>query len=193
MSQIVLVRHSQTEWSRENRLTGLTDTPLTDEGWDQAAALAEPLARFEPVQVLTSPLRRAVQTAELAGLDAVVDDRLVEWDYGAYEGMTTEEVRAQRGDRWTVFTDGVVPGQTPGESLDQVASRTTGVLDDVAPMLEYGTVVIVAHANLLRVLATRWLGFPTWTGAQLPLNAGSISRIGYENGVPAIGCWNRVS
>lgn len=191
MAQIVLVRHGETAWSRSGRHTGRTDVPLTDLGRRQAAALAGALDAFDPARVLASPLRRAWETAELAGLDPEVDDRLVEWDYGAYEGLTTEQIRERRGDRWTVFRDGVEPGQTPGESLEQVAARAAGVLTDVAPVVDGGgTVVLVAHGHLLRVLTSRWLQLPPEAGARFVLEAASVSRLGREHGTAAVLSWN---
>ena len=190
MPELVLVRHGQTEWSMSGRHTGRTDAALTEVGRAQARALAGPLARLEPVRVLASPLVRARDTAVLAGFEPEIDDRLVEWDYGGYEGLTTPQIRERRQDDWTVFKDGVVPGETPGESLEQVAARAAGVLSAIAPDLQRGDVVLVAHGHLLRVLATRWLRLPPEDGAALVLDAASISTLGYEHAVPAVLTWN---
>ncbi len=191
MAQLLLVRHGETEWSSSGRHTGLTDVPLTDRGRRRAEALAGRLASVRPALVLASPLARARDTARLAGFTARLDERLVEWDYGGYEGMTTPEIRAQRGDEWTLFRHGVVPGDTPGETLEEVAARTAAVLDEIAPVLaEGGDVVLVAHGHSLRVLATRWLHLPPETGAALVLDAASISRLGHEHAVPAVLSWN---
>lgn len=192
MAQIVLVRHGETAWSRSGRHTGRTDVPLTDLGRRQAAALAGTLDALHATRVLASPLRRAWETAELAGLVPEPDERLVEWDYGAYEGLTTEQIRERRGDRWTVFRDGVEPGETPGESLEDVAARAAGVLADVAPFVEDGgTVMLVAHGHLLRVLASRWLQLPPEAGARFALDAASVSRLGREHGTAAVLSWNQ--
>ncbi len=192
MAQIVLVRHGETAWSRSGRHTGRTDVPLTDLGRRQAAALAGALDALRPTRVLASPLRRAWETAELAGLVPEADERLVEWDYGAYEGLTTEQIRERRGDRWTVFRDGVEPGDTPGESLEEVAARAAGVLTDVGPVVDDGgTVMLVAHGHLLRVLASRWLQLPPEAGARFVLDAASVSRLGREHGTAAVLSWNQ--
>lgn len=192
MAQIVLVRHGETAWSRSGRHTGRTDVPLTDLGRRQAAALAATLDAMRPTRVWASPLRRAWETAELAGLVPEPDERLVEWDYGAYEGLTTEQIRERRGNRWTVFRDGVEPGQTPGESLEEVAARAAGVLADLAPAEDDGgTVVLVAHGHLLRVLASRWLQLPPEAGARFVLDAASVSRLGREHGTAAVLSWNQ--
>jgi len=198
VAQIVLVRHGETTWSRSGRHTGRTDVPLTPHGRAQARALRPRLAGLGLVDplVLASPLRRARETARLAGLHADPDERLVEWDYGGYEGRTTPEIRALRGgDDWTIFRDGVPPGEgpgaTPGESLEEVALRAAEVLADVVPVLEAGRdAVLVAHGHLLRVLATRWLHLPPEDGAHLVLSPGSLSRLGHEHDVPAILGWN---
>lgn len=198
MAQVVLVRHGETTWSRSGRHTGRTDVPLTPRGRAQAQALRPRLAGLALVDplVLASPLRRALRTARLAGLHPQPDARLVEWDYGAYEGLTTAQIRALRGgDDWTLFRDGVPPGDhpgaTPGESLESVALRAAEVLADVAPALEAGRdAVLVAHGHLLRVLATRWLHLPPEDGAHLVLSPGSLSRLGHEHDVPAILGWN---
>jgi broad specificity phosphatase PhoE len=192
VAQIVLVRHGETAWSRSGRHTGRTDVPLTEVGRRQAAALAAGLDELRPTRVLASPLRRAWETAELAGLHPELDERLVEWDYGAYEGLTTEQIRERRGDRWTVFRDGVEPGETDGESLEDVAARAAGVLTDVAPVLAGGgTVVLVAHGHLLRVLTSRWLQLPPEAGARFVLDAASVSRLGREHGTAAVLSWNQ--
>jgi len=148
--RIVLVRHGQTQWSRDGRHTGRTDLPLTPDGERDARLLAPRLAEFEFAAVLSSPLSRARRTAELAGLDAVLDDDLAEWDYGGYEGLTTPQIRESLGDpAWTVFGDGVVPGQSPGETVEEVAARASRVLDRVADPLTRGDVALVAHGHLL--------------------------------------------
>ena len=151
--EVVLVRHGETDWSRDGRHTGRTDVPLNDRGRAEARALAGMLAGRSFALVLASPRSRALETCRLAGLGdrALVRDDLAEWDYGAYEGRTTDEIRAERPG-WTLWRDGV----DGGETLAQVGARA----DRLIPELELagGDVVVFAHGHLLRVLAARWLG-----------------------------------
>ncbi len=198
--QLVLVRHGETEWSKSGRHTGLTDVPLTPQG-EQAARRAGTLVdgrRF--ARVISSPLQRARHTAELAGLGDLagsagieIEARLVEWDYGGYEGLTTTQIRARVGHPWTVFDDGVVPGVTPGESIEAVAARAAAVLDGIAADLRGGDVALVGHGHCLRVLATVFLRQEVRMGAQLLLDAGSVSVLEYEREQPAIRSWNQVA
>lgn len=188
---LVLVRHGETSWSRSGQHTGLTDVPLTPAGEAAARRAGALLARRAFVRVLTSPLARARHTAELAGLGgAEVDTRLVEWDYGGYEGMTTTQIRERVRHPWTVFADGVVPGATPGESLEQVAARAGAILADVAGDLERGDVALFGHGHCLRILAAVFLEQEPRMGAQLLLDAGSVSVLEYERGQPAVRTWN---
>lgn len=193
MGELVLVRHGQTEWSKVRRHTGRTDLPLTEQGERQARALRPLLAERRFALVLTSPLRRAEQTADLAGLSgAVVHPDLVEWDYGAYEGITTAEIHRERPG-WNLWTDGVPPGppEHPGESPDQVGGRADRVLADLDSARERGDVVLVAHSHLLRVLTSRWLGLPASGGAMFRLDTGSLSTLGVEHDRPVLTSWNR--
>ncbi|WP_017590025.1 histidine phosphatase family protein [Nocardiopsis ganjiahuensis] len=193
MGELVLVRHGQTEWSRARRHTGRTDLPLTEEGERQARALRPLLAERGFELVLASPLRRARHTAELAGLPGIVEHPdLVEWDYGAYEGITTAEIHRGRPG-WNLWIDGVPPGppEHPGESPDQVGVRADRVLADLASAREHGDVVLVAHSHLLRVLTARWLGLPASGGAMFRLDTGSLSTLGIEHDRPVITSWNR--
>ncbi|MBU4213803.1 MAG: histidine phosphatase family protein [Actinobacteria bacterium] len=190
MAELILIRHGETEWSRTGRHTGRTDIPLTDAGRAQAAALAPWVAALAPVHTITSPLLRARDTAALAGLHATVDDRLVEWDYGAYEGLTAAQIQAHRETPWALFRDGAPPGATPGETLDQVAARAGALLADVTPLLADGPVALVAHGHLLRVLVTQWLGLPAQDGAMFVLDPASISTLGHEHGNAAVLTWN---
>ena len=193
MGELILVRHGQTEWSRVRRHTGRTDLPLTEEGERQARALRPLLAERRFELVLTSPLRRARRTAELAGLDGAVDHPdLMEWDYGAYEGITTAEIQRSRPG-WDLWADGVAPGppEHPGETCDQVGERAQRVLADLEPARERGDVVLVAHSHLLRVLTARRLGLPAPGGAMFRLDTGSLSTLGIEHDRPLITSWNR--
>ena len=186
MAELVLVRHGQTEWSRDGRHTGLTDVPLTDEGEADARGLRDRLARAFGI-VLTSPLQRAARTAELAGLVAQVEADLVEWDYGPEEGRTTAQAR-ETVPGWSVWDDTGL-----GETLAQVAARQQRVLDRVRPVLDDGQdACLVGHGHALRVLATCWLGLGPELAQQLVLGAGSVSVLGYEHGRPAVLSWNQV-
>ena len=190
MAEVVLVRHGQTEWSRDGKHTGRTDIPLTPDGERDAAALRERLATRSFGLVLTSPLVRAARTAELAGLEADVDPDLVEWDYGPEEGRTTDQARETRPG-WSVWNDGDWDPPALGETLEQVAQRQQRVLERVRPVLDAGQdACLVAHGHSLRILAACWLGLPPGVGQQLVLSAGSVSTLGYEHGCPAVTSWN---
>ena len=141
-----------------------------------------------------SPLQRARRTAELAGLtEYEIDPRLKEWDYGGYEGLTTKEIRSRVGYMWTVFENGVVPGDTPGETVESVAARAASVLWDIMPTLQDSNVALVAHGHYLRILATVFLRQEVRMGAKLLLDAGSISILEWEREQPAIRTWNQPS
>jgi probable phosphoglycerate mutase len=188
---LVLVRHGETQWSRDGRHTGRTDLPLTDAGEQDARALTPRLARFDFAAVYCSPLSRARRTAELAGLDPVVDEDLLEWDYGGYEGRTTSEIRESLDDpSWTVFGDGVVAGETPGETVEEVAARASRVLTRVAEPLQRGDVALVAHGHLLRILTATYLRQEARFGAHLLLDAGALCVLDHERAVPAVRSWN---
>lgn len=186
MREIVLIRHGQTEWSANGRHTSVTDLPLTSEGERRATVLASRLANRSFGVVLTSPRTRARTTARLAGLaDAVVDDDLVEWDYGEYEGLTTPQVR-QRDPGWTVWT-GYTPG---GESGDQVGARADRVLERVRPALASADACLVGHGHMLRVVVARWLGLPPRDGALFKLETATLSVLGYERETPVLSTLN---
>ena len=188
--RLVLLRHGETEWSRSGQHTGRTDIPLTPRGEQLARASGVLVADYHFVLALCSPLQRARRTAELAGLRAVVDDDLLEWDYGAYEGLTTKEIRERRGDDWTVFEDGVPPGDTPGETIEEVAARASRVVGRAVSAMAVGDVALVGHGHCLRVLATVFLRQEPRMGAQLLLDAGSVSVLEFERERPAIRVWN---
>ncbi|CAL9377290.1 histidine phosphatase family protein [Streptomyces sp. Tu 3180] len=191
MGDLLLARHGETEWSRSGRHTGRTDLPLTPHGEEQAKSLAPLLAGRTFALVLTSPLVRARRTAELAGLSgAVTDADLQEWDYGAYEGVTTADIRRSRPG-WDLWTDGVPPGpDLPGESPERVGERADRVLARVAGALEEGDVMLVAHGHLLRVLTARRLGLPPAEGRLFRLETGTLNRLSLEHGRPVIAEWN---
>ena len=190
VGEIVVVRHGQTEWSRTGQHTGTTDLPLLPEGEEHARALTALLVGRDFVQVRVSPLQRARRTAELAGLVATdVDEDLVELDYGGYEGRTTAQISEQLGRSWSVWQDGVVPGDTPGETLAAVGGRVERVLDRVRPLLDDGDVALVAHGHVLRVLTARWLGLPPEAGALFALPPGRAGVLGHEHARPVLSGW----
>ncbi|MGW3041668.1 histidine phosphatase family protein [Kitasatospora sp. NPDC001159] len=193
MGELIVIRHGQTEWSLSGRHAGRTDVPLTEAGEAAARALAPRLAERRPVAVLSSPLSRALRTAELAGLtDVEPDPDLVEWDYGGYEGLTAEQIQETRPG-WDLWEDGVVPGDSdhPGEQLQQVAARTDAVLARVRPLLDDGDVAVVAHGHLARVLTVRWLGLDASAARLLGHpHPGTLSFLATEHGRPCIAAWN---
>lgn len=191
--RLVVVRHGQTRWSQSGQHTGHTDIRLTPEGEHRAREAAYRLAEFDIVAAYSSPLLRARRTAELLGLrDAEFLPELMEWDYGGYEGMTTDAISARVGRPWSLWDDGVVPGPTPGESIEQVAARARTVLGIVAPQLTSGDVVVVAHGHLLRVLAGVFIGQDPRFGAHLGLDPASISVLGTDHDLRAILRWNEI-
>jgi probable phosphoglycerate mutase len=186
MSQrIIVVRHGETEWSRDKRHTGRTDLPLTAEGREQALALIARLSGLSFAAVFVSPLRRARETCELAGFAdrAIVDPDLVEWDYGEYEGMTGAEIQERRPG-WTLFRDGVIGGET----IDDVAARAERLLTRVRAI--DGNVLLFGHGHQLRILTARWLDFPAAAAQHLQLATASPSTLGYEHDWTALLSWN---
>lgn len=188
--KLVLLRHGETEWSRTGRHTGLTDIPLTARGEELARAAGELVRGYDFGLVLSSPLQRAHRTAELAGLHAELDPLLVEWDYGGYEGRTTAEIRAELGYNWTTFTHGVIRGETPGETVEEVAARASRVLTRVLPAMAQGDVALVAHGHYLRILTAVFLRQAPRFGASILFDAGSVSVLGFSREQPAILAWN---
>ena len=192
MGELIVLRHGETEWSRDGRHTGRTDIPLTPRGEAAAAALGPLLARRDIVAAFSSPAQRAVRTAEMAGLTNVKQDPdLWEWDYGGYEGLTTPQIREQRPG-WYLWRDGVIPGGAghPGETVQQVGERVDRVLRRVGPLLADGDVALVAHGHVLRVLTARYLRLDPSDGKLFRLDTGTISTLGLEREEPVILSWN---
>ena len=192
MGELLLIRHGETEWSRSGQHTGRTDVPLTDEGMAAASVLSAAIARRHVVAAFTSPASRATQTAELAGLiSALQDPDLQEWDYGGYEGLTTEQIQ-QKHPGWYLWRDGVVPGDEdhPGETVGQVGARADAVLRRAVPLLAGGDVALVAHGHSLRILTARWLDLDPAQGRHFRLDTGTMSSLGYEHAQPVISSWN---
>jgi probable phosphoglycerate mutase len=185
MSELVLVRHGETEWSRSMRHTGRTDIPLTSDGEAAARGLAERLAGREFALVLVSPMRRARDTCALAGFgaQAVVDDDLRERDYGDYEGITTKEIRRTRPG-WDVWRDDV-PG---GETLEEVAERADRVIERA--LATEGDTIVFAHSHLLRVLGARWIGVGPEGGGRLVIATAALCVLGFERERRVIKRWN---
>jgi len=183
--RIVLVRHGETQWSREGRHTGTTDVPLTATGRRQAAELGTALHRWVFRTVLVSPLQRARDTCALAGYGdvAVVDEDLVEWDYGEYEGLRTADVRAQRPG-WNIWDDGA-PG---GEPLAAAAARADRVI--ARTVQAQGDVLLVAHGHILRILTALWIGQPPIVGKHFRLEPASPSVLFHEHEWPTVNAWN---
>ena len=184
--QVVLVRHGETEWSRTGQHTGRTDLELTAAGEEQAKAAAA-LIGPEPFDlVLTSPLRRARHTAELAGLTPYeIDDDLREWDYGDYEGMTTAEIHETVPD-WDIWR-GPWPG---GETSAEVGARADRVVRRLLVSGPRTRVAVVAHGHILRVLAARWIEAEVATGRRLALETAAVSELGWEHESRVIRRWD---
>lgn len=190
--RLVLVRHGETEWSRSGQHTGLTDLPLLPEGEEAAREVRPVLEEFNFVHIRCSPLGRAKHTAELAGLTPdVIDDNLHEWDYGGYEGVTTKEIRERSGYRWSVFEHGVIPGETPGETVEEVAARGSRVLAEIYPHLHDGDVALVGHGHALRILAGVYLRQnPRW-GRRVTFETGAVAVLAHHHEDRVIEAWNR--
>ena len=185
LPEVFLARHGETAWAISGQHTGLTDIPLTERGERNAASLGERLKGVDFSEIRTSPLQRAMRTCELAGFGprARRDPDLVEWNYGDYEGRTTEAIRKDRPG-WDVFGDGVPHGET----LHEVATRVDRVIGKIRSGT--GDVACVAHAHLLRVLAVRWLGLDPVSARFLVLGPASLSVLGWEREQSVIEHWN---
>lgn len=185
MSEVVLVRHGETEWTVTRQHTGRTDIPLNEEGERQARLVGEALRDRRFGLVLTSPLRRARETCELAGFGdaAGLRDDLMEWDYGEYDGRTTADIRAERPG-WTLWTDGA-PG---GETAADVGGRADRVIKELRAA--EADALVFGHGHQLRVLAARWLGLDPQQGRLFYLSTGTVSILGYERETAVIKRWN---
>lgn len=186
-THIWLIRHGETEWSLSGAHTSRTDIPLTQKGRERASVIHSYLENKEFSLVLSSPRQRALETARIAGFGeaAFVDENLIEWDYGEYEGRTTAEIRKDlKNPRWTVW-DGAPPGSEP---LDSVAERARNVISRA--LQAGGDVVMFSHAHFLRILAATWIGLPPAGGRLFSLGTGAISRLGFERETRVIELWN---
>jgi broad specificity phosphatase PhoE len=183
-SEIWLIRHGETEWSREGKHTSRTDLPLTAEGERRAAAVGRYLAGRPFALVLASPMRRALDTCRLAGYAAETTPDLSEWDYGAFEGLTTAQIQVDHPG-WTIWNGTPEGGETArevGARADRVIARAVAAGGDVA---------LFGHGHMLRVLAARWLGLEPEGGRLLELSTGSVSVLGYERETRVLHLWNR--
>ena len=179
------IRHGETEWGLNGRHTGTTDIPLTDNGRRLAELLRPALSGHAFALVLVSPLQRARETCELAGVgaSAILEPDLVEWDYGKYEGLTPDQIHEQ-APGWLIFRDGCPGGETPeqvGARADRVIARTRAVEGDVA---------LFAHGHVLRVFVARWLGLSVGAGQHFLLDTGTLSVLADYHGIPAVNTWN---
>jgi broad specificity phosphatase PhoE len=183
--KVFAIRHGETAWSLSGQHTGTTDIPLTDNGRRLAERLRPVLAKEAFALVLSSPMQRARETCELAGLGdaAIVEPDLVEWNYGAYEGLTPEQIR-ELTPGWLIFRDGCPDGEAPaqvGARVDRVIARARAAAGDVA---------LFAHGHVLRVLAARWLGLPAGGGQHFLLDTGTLSVLADYHDAPAVKVWN---
>jgi broad specificity phosphatase PhoE len=182
---VFAIRHGETAWSLSGRHTGTTDIPLTDNGRRLAERLRPVLAKEAFAVVLVSPMQRARETCDLAGLgdSAVIDRNLMEWNYGKYEGLTPKQIN-EIAPGWLIFRDGCPGGETPeqvGGRLDRVIARLRTVDGDVA---------LFAHGHVLRVLGARWIGLPAGGGQHFLLGTGTLCVLGYYREIPAVRTWN---
>jgi len=185
IQQVYLIRHGETEWSLSTQHTGITDIPLTENGRKVAKLLESVLAKETFALVLTSPLERARETCELAGLGerAEIDRDLMEWNYGEYEGLTPKQIQAKaRG--WMLFNDGC-PG---GESPEQIGARVDRVIARVRAV--EGHAALFAHGHIFRVFAARWLGLPATAGCHFLLETATLNILSYYRNIPAVKRWN---
>lgn len=192
-TQLWLVRHGATEWSRSGQHTSITDLPLLPDGEDDARHVGERLKDIDFGLVLTSPRKRARDTAAGAGFeDAEIDDDLVEWAYGPGEGLTSDEIRTIVPD-WRIWTHGAPQfdrdDYSPGETVDEVSTRLQRVVDRARTSgVEHA--LVFAHGHSLRGLAMKWLGVDIAMGKHFPLHTGTVSVLGHEKDNPAIIRWN---
>lgn len=182
---VFVVRHGETAWSLTGQHTGRTDIPLTENGRRLAGRLRPVLASETFALVLVSPMQRARQTCELAGLGtaAVIDPDLVEWNYGEYEGLTPKQID-EKAPGWLIFRDGCPRGESPaqvGARVDRVIARARAVEGDVA---------LFAHGHVLRVLVARWIGLAPAAGQHFLLDTGTLCVLGYYREIPAVKIWN---
>lgn len=184
-ANVFCIRHGETAWSLSGQHTGVTDIALTDNGRKLAERLRPALANEVFDVVLVSPLQRARETCELAGLgeQAQVEPDLVEWNYGEYEGLTPAQIHHKRPG-WMIFRDGAPGGETP----EEIGARVDRVIARVRKA--EGNVALFAHGHVLRVLVARWIGLPTGGGQHFLLDTGTLGVLSQYRAAPAIRVWN---
>jgi probable phosphoglycerate mutase len=184
--EVVLVRHGETEWSKDGRHTGRSDIPLTEQGRKEARELAPELKAWTFTLVLTSPLQRAIETCRLAGYGDSAETRpdLMEWDYGSYDGQTSSQIKASRPD-WSLWRDGGPDGEKPAD----VGRRVDRVIAEIRRT--DGNVLLFAHGHVLRVLTARWLDEPPEAGRHYALGTAALGVLSYEHENPVIQRWNQ--
>jgi broad specificity phosphatase PhoE len=185
-SRVWLMRHGETAWSLSGQHTSRTDLPLTEQGESRAVALGKALAGRKFARVFSSPMLRARETCRLAGYTPEITEDLHEWDYGAYEGLTTGEIQ-KTAPGWTIWT-GAVPG---GESIAQVSARADRVV--AMALAAEGDVACFSHGHMLRVLASRWLELEPDSGRLLALSTGSVSVLDWEHTTRVLQSWNQTA
>ena len=185
--KVVLIRHGETQWALEGRHTSFTDLPLTENGRAQASLLQNALKNWQFKQVFCSPLKRARETCELALTDAadgvIVDPDLCEWNYGRFEGLTTDQIQTEMPD-WDVFEQGCPEGDSPAE----VSERVDHVIEKIRAI--DGDVAVFSHGHLSRVFATRWIDLPVEDSHMFVLDTATYSVLGAYHDAPAIVIWN---
>ena len=183
--KVVLIRHGETKWALEGRHTSFTDLPLTEKGREEAHLLQRALNSWQFKQVFSSPLKRALETCELAGFanGVIVDPDLSEWNYGRFEGLTTEQIEREMPD-WDLFEQGCPEGDSPAkvvERVDRIIQKIRGIDGDVA---------VFSHGHLSRVFATRWINLPVEDSHMFVLDTATLNVLGAYHDAPAIVTWN---
>jgi broad specificity phosphatase PhoE len=184
--ELWLIRHGETAWSLSGAHTSRTDIPLTDRGRERARKIQEYFRGKTFSMVLSSPMQRARETCSIAGFGDVaqIDNDLSEWNYGAYEGRTTEDIQKEIPG-WSVWTSPMIDGET----ADQVAERANRVI--ARAVAKGGQVALFAHGHILRILAACWIQSPPFMGSRLALGTGAVSTLGFEHTTRVITMWNR--
>jgi broad specificity phosphatase PhoE len=190
---IIFVRHGQTEVNREGRLQGRLDAPLTELGREQARLVAAGLASSGAVAVLTSPLLRAAETAHeiasMLGVDVEADARLIEVDYGEWDGRKFSEVAPEEWGQWRDDVAFVPPG---GESLLTVATRVGDFCS--ARLIAESTIIAVSHVSPIKAAVVWALGIGEEATWRMHLDVASLTRIGRRGeGPPFLAGYNDVS